>query len=249
VTLKLGYNDGERAVLAMKGIGGKRLTYRPTIRSVASSIVGFSAMPPRKPKPPTPKASNPWDIPERPTTPTKDPNDIFRAIGDALSSWESVEHYTAMIFTLLVAENPPKLPLPHSGPAVRAYGSVVSFQARAAMVEAAARAFFYLHPHQKHEDRLKKLMKAANGWSARRNDIAHGNVAGCPWDLNQCLLWPSDYNSKKYSVERRPAYLYNDAQIMDFRNGFYGLSDQMGKFFSEFWEWRLRARARGRAKE
>jgi hypothetical protein len=26
----LGYNDGERAVLAMKGIEGKRLTYRPT---------------------------------------------------------------------------------------------------------------------------------------------------------------------------------------------------------------------------
>jgi hypothetical protein len=25
----LGYNDGERAVLAMKGIEGKRLTYRP----------------------------------------------------------------------------------------------------------------------------------------------------------------------------------------------------------------------------
>jgi hypothetical protein len=28
--VKLGYNDGERAVLAMKGIEGKRLTYRPT---------------------------------------------------------------------------------------------------------------------------------------------------------------------------------------------------------------------------
>lgn len=26
----LGYNDGERAALAMKAIGGKRLTYRPT---------------------------------------------------------------------------------------------------------------------------------------------------------------------------------------------------------------------------
>src|SRR5205807_1239436 len=28
--IRLGYNDGERAVLAMKGIEGKRLTYRPT---------------------------------------------------------------------------------------------------------------------------------------------------------------------------------------------------------------------------
>jgi transposase-like protein len=31
----LGYNDGERAALAMKGIEGKRLTYRPTNRPIA----------------------------------------------------------------------------------------------------------------------------------------------------------------------------------------------------------------------
>jgi transposase-like protein len=31
----LGVNDGERAVLAMKGIEGKRLTYRPTNKSIA----------------------------------------------------------------------------------------------------------------------------------------------------------------------------------------------------------------------
>jgi hypothetical protein len=181
---------------------------------------------------------NPWDIPERPKIPTKDPDEIFRAVGGALSAWESVEHQIAMIFTLLVAENPPSPPLGDSSPAVRAYGSVVSFQARAAMVEAAARAFFYLHPHQKHEYQLKKIMKAANGWAARRNDVAHGNVAGCPWDLNQCLLWPSDYNSKKYSVERRPAYLYNDAQIDDFTKRFYDLCQEMSEFFTEFWIWR-----------
>jgi hypothetical protein len=30
----LGVNDGERAVLAMKGIEGKRLTYRPTNKAI-----------------------------------------------------------------------------------------------------------------------------------------------------------------------------------------------------------------------
>jgi transposase-like protein len=33
----LGYNDGERAALAMKGIEGKRLTYRPTNRKITPS--------------------------------------------------------------------------------------------------------------------------------------------------------------------------------------------------------------------
>ena len=36
----LGVNDGERAVLAMKGIEGKRLTYRPTNRKNAQAIQG-----------------------------------------------------------------------------------------------------------------------------------------------------------------------------------------------------------------
>jgi hypothetical protein len=33
--MALGVNDGERAVLAMKGIEGKRLTYRPTNKPIA----------------------------------------------------------------------------------------------------------------------------------------------------------------------------------------------------------------------
>jgi len=32
--VRLGYSDGDRATLAMKGIGGKRLTYRPTNRQI-----------------------------------------------------------------------------------------------------------------------------------------------------------------------------------------------------------------------
>jgi hypothetical protein len=32
--IALGINDGERAVLAMKGIEGKRLTYRPTNKAI-----------------------------------------------------------------------------------------------------------------------------------------------------------------------------------------------------------------------
>jgi hypothetical protein len=31
----LGVNDGERAILAMKGIEGKRLTYRPTNKAIS----------------------------------------------------------------------------------------------------------------------------------------------------------------------------------------------------------------------
>src|SRR5437016_4893458 len=109
---------------------------RSMTRNVGSSRTGFlDTMP------------NPWDIPPIPETANADPDDIFRAVGGALSGWESVEHTLADIFTLLVEAKPPPVPFDIMTPAARAYGSVVSFQARSAMVEAAARVFFRLHPH------------------------------------------------------------------------------------------------------
>jgi hypothetical protein len=169
---------------------------------------------------------------------TKDVNDIFQAVGASLSAWEFLEHQIAMLFSLLVSEIPPPQPLNDFTPAVRAYGSIVSFQARAGMVEAAARAYFHLHPHDEFEQWYKDLMKAANGWSARRNDVAHGTVNGCPWDSNLCLLWPSDYNTKKYSLERLPAYLYNHIQIKEFTDQFYDLNTEFTKFYCALHDWR-----------
>lgn len=201
------------------------------IRNVASSISGFFAMP------------NPWDRPPKATSANADQNDIFRAVGQALSAWESVEHYIARIFAVLVAEKisgpPYATSADGSSPAARAYGSVISFQGRATMVEAAANAFFYTHPHPEFPGRLRKLMKTAVGWTARRNDVAHGIVYGCPWDGSKSLLWPNDYSTSKRSIDRQVAYWYNDEQIIEFGKAFDRLGTEFSKFHSELWVWRL----------
>lgn len=204
---------------------------RSITRKVGLSILGlFVAM------------AKSWDPPPLPPDGTKETSELFQAVGDALSAWESVEHQIAVIFTVLVAENPPWPPLPDATPAIRAYGSIFSAQARYAMVEAAARPFFYFHPHTEFEERLKKLMKEVNGWNARRNDVAHGRVGGHPQNLNSCVLGPNEYNSRKYSIKYQPAYLYNADQIFDFSRRFYELSNNLSDFFMKFWDWRLGGR-------
>jgi hypothetical protein len=182
---------------------------------------------------------NPWDVPPRPADGTKNPDDIYREVGGALSSWEFIESYIARIFALLVADNAPVAPFNRPNPALRAYGSVVSFQSRTAMVEAAAAAFFHNKPHPEFESRFKALMKAANGWAGRRNDIAHGKIGGWNPDLNKCVLWPNDFNSRKNALDDRAAYAYNDQQIKEIGEKFMDLAGQFGELFREFWTWRL----------
>ncbi|MCC8952723.1 hypothetical protein H8B02_04340 [Bradyrhizobium sp. Pear77] len=68
-------------------------------------------------------------------------------VGSALSSWQFVEDVIASIFEVLVSGPDAYSKYFNSmSAAERAYGSVVSFDGRAGMVEAAAEAFF--HPRR-----------------------------------------------------------------------------------------------------
>lgn len=165
----------------------------------------------------------PWDAPPRSTTYDKDPEVLFAAIGSALSSWQYVEDAIARIFEVLVSESNVRSIYPASmSPAERAYGSIVSFDGRASMVEAAAEAFFHVNRHSTYPDRLRELIKACRGWSARRNEVAHGRIGGSPVDLNYCALGPAESSARKNAVDHHPAFVYNSAQIKTFDRQFFG---------------------------
>src|SRR5437667_11584857 len=94
--------------------------------------------------------SNPWDAPPKPATADVS-EDIYTAVGKALSNWELVEAQLGEIFSIFVRT--PVFLTPLEEPAMWAYGSVVSFNGRADMLEAAARGFF--HGKSKAAVRLK----------------------------------------------------------------------------------------------
>jgi hypothetical protein len=95
---------------------------------------------------------------------------LFEAVGRLTSQWEHFEAYFGLLFGVLVESRG------HTDGAMRAYGTVVSFKGRSAMVTAAALAFFTRYPDKTLEDRLSALTGRAGDPSGKRNEVAYGIV-------------------------------------------------------------------------
>jgi hypothetical protein len=84
---------------------------------------------------------NPWDIPAPPARGDRKADSIFTAIGRGLTSWEIVEHDLAEMFAIFTG-SPIGLDALANNPAMRAYGTIVSFRGRTDLPTAAANAYF-----------------------------------------------------------------------------------------------------------
>jgi hypothetical protein len=166
--------------------------------------------------------SQPWDIPSTPATGDTHEDAISLAVGRALTSWEFVEEELAQIFAILVNADMSDL---ERAPAVRAYGSIMTARGRAEMLEAAGIAYFYNNPKDQVESEFSSVLQHYRGFSARRNDIAHGRVGQDSQNPAQgWYLYPGLYNSKKYPIGGQPPkYLYSSNEINRFNEGFQKL--------------------------
>src|SRR5256885_1916125 len=148
--------------------------------------------------------STPWDMPvSGPLRPgNKNPDDLYLAVGRALTKWEGLEAEMSALFAVVTGGTDQW----YYVPSTRAYGAVNGTGARADMVSKAAEAFFLEHYASVNRDErqtelstfetdLKEIIKAYRGWAARRNDVAHGYVTegGHP-----------DYGAEKSSADGPP---------------------------------------------
>jgi hypothetical protein len=146
---------------------------------------------------------------------------LYAAVGDALTQWEKLEEELAEIFSVLVGA--PEL-TPGRGPAISAYGSVSNYTTRAAMLKAAADAFFRQYPAEiaaPLRDGFNGLMRRCGEFVARRNDIAHGKrdiVVG-----RGHYLLPAFYNTKKHRPDEPMAFSYSSKEIRVYSNHFIDL--------------------------
>jgi hypothetical protein len=164
--------------------------------------------------------SKPWDIP-----PVRDKGDdkddtTYTAVGRALTRWEWVEEACGRLFAILVGAPPADLEM---APAVRAYGAIVSFNARSEMLRAAAVVYFLEHPNANLEKRFEDLMSECTGFATRRNEIAHGKVLQVMQEVIDGpdkpaghYLIPNYYNPRKFPVRRKPTYQYTSREILYF---------------------------------
>jgi hypothetical protein len=190
---------------------------------VFSSTWGLSFMG----KPPKPK--EPWEIREPSPRGDPNPNLLFESIGRALTEWETVEGACAELFALFVLA-PKRKPL--HAPAVRAYGAVVSYQGRCAMIRAASDAYFQTRKDKKSafQAKLKELIDRCLDYSNRRNEIAHGRVCvlyGYPVRKDTgkgkeigYYLFPSFFNPKKYGLDMEVTYRYTSSDVIHYQQEF-----------------------------
>lgn len=194
-------------------------------------------------KPPTPKTLKPWDI--RSASKGSDTsNELYMAVGRALSAWEGVENALADAFTLLIGA---REIVPPVVPAVRAYGAVAGFSGRADMLQAAAEGFFEWiprgAPHEDHKlteyrkklsDEFGDLLDEARGFALRRNEIAHGIVTG---GSPPHYLYPPLYSARKYRVRNpdltmheRASFCYSAIEVHYYEAQFHALENKLHDF-------------------
>jgi hypothetical protein len=167
----------------------------------------------------TPKRRDPWDIPNAPSPEAADESitTVYAAVGEALSAWERLEESLAQLFSIFIGL--------HSGSiaAERAYGSVTSFISRKGMIEQAAEVYFRDHPNAESQALFDDILELAEGFSARRNDIAHAKATSFLRRTDRkyiFLLWPAFYNSNKVNWRGTAKFVYNSAIITGFTSAF-----------------------------
>jgi len=166
---------------------------------------------------------NPWDRLPKPERGARTKSELYTAVGASLSQWERTEESLAEIFSFFVGGD-----LLDMSPAIRAYGSVVSFSSRADMLDAAATAYFYRKPNTDVERQFGALLKQCRQFSGRRNDIAHGRVHAIP--KLGCFLLPGLFNSRKIKIDGDPAYFWAIREIRHYRDYFSRLAGDLNEF-------------------
>ena len=178
----------------------------------------------------------PWNI--KPILPLGDSSadDVFLAVGRALTQWEVLEGRLGYMFGLIVDSR-------RTDAASRAYGAVSSFQARYDMLAAA----FAASParHDPAVAPFDALLKRIAHFGPRRNDIAHGMVTKFNVDRKERghYLCPAQYATKR---RRRPGtalgdYAYTSAQIYEYVAEFIACGKAILPFMTAVQEYWARA--------
>lgn len=148
------------------------------------------------------------------------PDHTYYGVGLVISGWESIEFEFSRLFSVFC--NDP------DGMSLREYGAGRIFRERLGSLNRKADEYFTRHPNQHREGRYKELTTAAEGFSARRHEVAHGvviNVADMemfqerirlldPTKL-QTVVIPPYYHLRSHAKDGMPVYAFNSLQLQN----------------------------------
>jgi hypothetical protein len=135
-----------------------------------------------------------WKRPKPKQTGDVRQEQIFEAVGLALSMWETAEGHFAGLFATLLGDTQ------FSVGARRVYGSIGTSHGRREALRHAAEVYFDSSNVPQHErDIFVKIIKSFSLAAGRRDDIAHGVAHGVSINSQShgCFLFPPEYNSER----------------------------------------------------
>ena len=153
---------------------------------------------------------------------------IYEAIGRAVSNWEGAEVAALILFAALTTDEKD----------IANFSRTFSIRDRAIQLRRAASSLPFSEGNNKEVANLKveieALVDAYEGWSERRNDVAHGCVTPmwspdyanpeCP-TVRTFSVCPSHANKKKWFAGD-PIYNLNASEIRAFARAFVVLDKQ-----------------------
>lgn len=111
--------------------------------------------------------TNPWDQPAIPQHGDANDSVLFEWVGRFISQWEHVEFNLSRLYTVFAGN-------PDDGESLREYGRGAIFKERLRGLRECANRYFMAYPNQALEAEFDALSIAAEGFSGRRNEVAHG---------------------------------------------------------------------------
>jgi ATP-dependent Clp protease protease subunit len=111
--------------------------------------------------------TNPWDQPSIPQHGEANDSVLFEWVGRLISQWEHVEFNLSRLYTVFAGN-------PDDGETLREYGKGTIFRERLRGLRECANRYFIVNPDQYLESEFDAICIAAEGFSGRRNEVAHG---------------------------------------------------------------------------
>lgn len=165
---------------------------RLVLRRVSSFLNGIVMSEDFTPKTPISPIHAYWDRPNPRDYGEQDVIQLFQAVGEALGTWENIEHAFAQVFGIFVES--------HSQAALRAYGVIASHSGRREALETAAEVYFATRKQLKTaRESFDLLVEHLARASSRRNEIAHSTPMHFIVDEKARGFFsvPAAYNSRK----------------------------------------------------
>ena len=162
---------------------------------------------------------NPWNPQPFPTHGDEDPEPTFQGVGKVMTAWECLEFELSRLYSVFARDA--------DGPAMRAYGEGKIFRDRVdALRRIAEKKYFVAKPNQTREGCFTFIAKSVEGFSDRRNEVAHGIVFPIhtltvfrskfsPSEQGRLhfALIPPYYSGRKHDDIGAPTFMYTSVEL------------------------------------